>query len=81
MGSLDRRIQDLESALSSDECPVCGDGPHASYEIVFDESEDVEDDLEEPEFCEGCGRQLNTIIFFDDPSPAVLKREEQERDE
>jgi NAD-dependent SIR2 family protein deacetylase len=79
MGSLDRRIQELEGALSSDECPVCGDGPHASYEVVFDESEDLEDELEEPEFCAGCGRQLNPILFFDDSSPRLPKRKERER--
>ncbi len=79
MASLGRRIRDLERALSSDTCPVCGDGPHVPYEVVFDEGEDFEDGPEGPEFCEGCGRQLNTVIFFDDPSPAVPRREEQQR--
>ena len=83
MGSLERRIQELEGALSSDECPVCGDGPQVPYEIVFGDDEDdyLEDEREEPEFCEGCGRQLNTIIVFDDPPPRVSEREELRRDE
>jgi hypothetical protein len=83
MGSLERRMWDLESALSSDVCPVCGDGSHLGCEVVFDdaESEGLEDELEEPEFCEGCARQLNTIIYFEDPLPAsawrVPQREER----
>ena len=83
MGSLERRIQELEGALSSEECPVCGDGPQVPYEIVFGDDEDdyLEDEPEEPEFCEGCGQQLNTIIVFDDPAPRVSEREELRRDE
>jgi hypothetical protein len=75
VGSLERRIEELEGALSPDVCPVCGEGSGVPYEIVFEDAY-FEDKPEEPEFCEGCGRQLNTIIFFDDPPPTVPGREE-----
>ena len=80
MGSLERRIQDLEGALSSDACPVCGNGPQVPYEIVFgdDEDDDLEVDAEEPEFCDGCGRQMNITIFFDDSPLTMPQGEEHE---
>jgi hypothetical protein len=58
VGSLERRIQELEGALSSEECPVCGHGPQVPYpyEIVFgdgDEDAYLEDEPEKPEFCYG----------------------------
>ena len=83
MGSLERRIQELEGALSSAECPVCGHGPQVPYEIVFgygDEDDYFEDEPAEPEFCDGCGRQMNIIIFFDDSPLTMPQREEREHD-
>ena len=79
MGSLERRIEELEGALSPEECPVCGHGPQVPYEIWLgddDEDDDPEDEPAEPEFCEGCGRQVNITIFFDDGPPTMPKREE-----
>ncbi len=85
MSGLERRIQDLEGALSPDVCPVCGQGPQVPYEIVFDDDEDdyLDDEPEEPEFCDGCGRQLNITIFFDDAPftmPAKLREEQEHGD-
>jgi hypothetical protein len=74
VGSLERRVQELEGALPSEECPVCGHGPQVPYEIVFgdgDEDDYLEDEPEKPEFCDGCGRQLNSVIFFDDQPPTM----------
>jgi hypothetical protein len=83
VGSLERRIEVLEGALSSDVCPVCWHGSQVPYEIVFgdDEDDDLEDDAEAPEFCDGCGRQLNITIFFDDSSLTMPQREEGEHDD
>jgi hypothetical protein len=86
VGGLERRIKNLEAALVGEECSECGYDPQApiTYEVVFDdpgETEGPEDEPEGPEFCEGCGQQLNTIIVFDDPAPRVSEREELRRDE
>ena len=85
MSGLERRIENLEGALSSDVCSVCGHGSQVPYEIVFggDEDDYLEDDAEEPEVCDGCGRQLYSIIFFDDQPPTmpVSAREEREHDD
>ena len=81
MGSLERRIKSLEAALAPEECPVCGHGPQVPYEIVFgddDEDDYLEDEPEEPEFCDGCGRELNITIFFDD-SPLTMPPERKEQ--
>lgn len=61
-------MDNLEAAYRGGECPVCGDGPQVPYELVFEDGEDdyvLEDEPEEPEFCEGCARQLNVIIVFE----------------
>jgi len=81
MGSLERRLKALEAALAGDECPVCGVNPTepvTDYEIVWEDiyTEDSEaGDEEEPECCDGRGRQLEHIVVWDD---LVLDRTERE---
>jgi hypothetical protein len=83
MGSLERRLKALEAALAGDECPVCGLDPRSpmtEYEVVWDDiyTEDGEEkgDEEEPECCDGCGRQLEYIVVWDDLVLDRIEREE-----
>ena len=48
MGSLERRIKNLESTIPAEGCPVCGYDPqsHMPYEIVFEDAE-IEGEFED----------------------------------
>jgi hypothetical protein len=76
MGSLKRRLKNLEAALVSDECPVCGlkpGEPIVDYEVVWEDiyTEALPDESEkEPERCDGWDRQLEYIVVWDDVDPA-----------
>jgi hypothetical protein len=82
VGSLERRMKNLEAALVPGECPVCGLDLNAppEYDVVFEdtEGEDLEPLAEEePECCDGCGRQLEYVVVWDDL--VHHERKEQER--
>ena len=71
MGSLDRRIQQLEAALTGDECPVCGLDPRnpmsGEIKVVWEDidGEDPDEaDEEGPKYCEGCGLQLEYVVTW-----------------
>ena len=58
---------------------MCGQGPQVPYQIVFDddgEEDYPKDEPEGPEFCDGCGRHKNLVIFFDDGPPTMPQRED-----
>ena len=79
MGSLERRLKALEGSLGKNECPVCGHDPQVpitDYEVVWEDTapEDLEGDAAEPERCEGCGRQLDFVVVWDD---LILDRERE----
>ena len=63
-----RRLDDLERHFSKSRgCPYCGrvaDDPRASYEIVWDDSEEG---TGAPEHCENCGQPVVIIVRWDDP--------------
>jgi hypothetical protein len=81
VGSLDRRIQQLEAALAGDECPVCGLDPQnpmsGDTKVVWEDinEEDLGEAEEEgPKYCEGCGLQLEYVVTWLD-----LPKEGEER--
>jgi hypothetical protein len=86
VGSLERRIQGLEAALTSDECPVCGLDPDAppEYVVVWEDvcTEDLKGETDEPEFCDNCGQQLEYVVVWDDLNTyGRPEQEEREHDD
>jgi hypothetical protein len=82
MRGLERRLKNLEAALVSDECPVCGlkpGDPVGDYEVVWEDiyTENPTDETEkEPECCHGCGRQLEYVVVWDDVDLAICGEEQ-----
>jgi hypothetical protein len=65
-------LKRLEQAWKIQECPLCGLVPGAplnDYKIVWkDDPADLEGDTTEPQFHNGCGRQLSfSVKWLDIP--------------
>jgi hypothetical protein len=65
---------------------VCGEDPESpisDYEVVWDDiyTEDLEDQVNEPEYCHGCGRQLKYTVVWTDLPPMPPERKEREHDD
>ncbi|MDP9485587.1 MAG: hypothetical protein M3Q49_07325 [Actinomycetota bacterium] len=68
MGSIENRLRRLEGDYATP-CPGCGydgDLSNVEYEVVWDDLNVDPDDLESPEACPECGRQLEIIVTWGD---------------
>ncbi len=66
-GSLDARLRRLEGG--DEPCPECGwdgDWSGVEYEVSWDDLDADPGNLEPPEACPECGRQLEIIVTWGD---------------
>ncbi len=69
MGSLEKRVEKLETAMVGGPpgCKECGHGGGGPARIVFGGAL-KEGEVFEPEFCSECGEQLSFTMVFDKPN-------------